>query len=379
LSQYIGPKASDIPVGTIGTGTVSANSLVVGSNVSLTTTQLSVGNSSVNTVANSTAFYSSGNAFSPYGMKNRIINGDMRIWQRGTNFTNPTNAATAYAADRWSYYRGAYTANVAASQTTGLTINGNNRNALRIQRTANDANTATVNLSQQIESQNIRDLAGQTITVSAWVRVGTNFSASNLNMYVVTGTGVDESVRDAGFTGLVIPFNVQIPSSTTTYTKFTGTATLNSNINELALQFNYVPAGTAGANDWFEIIDVQLEAGSVATPFERRQYGSELSLCQRYYEFVSGGISGYCAGSTIARGGVQFKISKRATPTIDKSITGTAYVNFTGANPLITSYSLQIATPDGVYQDFITSGTFTSGQGCLIYLPVSTLSYSAEL
>jgi hypothetical protein len=76
-------------------------------------------------------------------------------------------------------------------------------------------------------------------------------------------------------------------------------------------------ASASGANDWFELSDVQLEAGSVASPFERRDYGRELMMCQRYgepipYHIVSmNAITGNDC-YTFA----PFKVEKRAAPTM---------------------------------------------------------------
>jgi hypothetical protein len=62
------------------------------------------------------------------------------------------------------------------------------------------------------------------------------------------------------------------------------TGTVPANATEIGLQFNWAPTGTAGADDSIKITGVQLEAGLTATEFERRPIGTELALCQRYYD-----------------------------------------------------------------------------------------------
>jgi hypothetical protein len=59
---------------------------------------------------------------------------------------------------------------------------------------------------------------------------------------------------------------------------------VSSNVNEIALAFNSPRTGVAGGSDYFDITGIQLEAGSGPTEFERRPIGTELALCQRYYQ-----------------------------------------------------------------------------------------------
>jgi hypothetical protein len=112
-------------------------------------------------------------------------------------------------------------------------------------------------------------------------------------------------------------------------------------------------ASASGANDWFELSDVQLEAGSVASPFERRDYGRELMMCQRYFQktypqtSVVGNTSGSQAGALFSSnpasnsypniGTWNFAVVMRATPTV------TTYNPSTGSTSTFigdgTSYS----------------------------------------
>jgi len=136
-------------------------------------------------------------------------------------------------------------------------------------------------------------------------------------------------------------------------TNFNGTAGLwnSSLLVRTSGSVNWI--GTNGAT--FYITGVQLEAGSVATPFERRSYGQELALCQRYYEksydqSVVPGTSTYagmfCAvsGNASACGGLTWKITKRTAPTVtlysndgtsgavDKLSSGTKVTGATASN-----------------------------------------------
>lgn len=231
------------------------------------------------------------------GMRNRIINGDMKVWQRGTSFTNPSwPVSTAYTADRWFVSRNYSTANCSATQQT-TSVTGLGKYALRIQRTAGDVNTSgNFYIIQHIENKNMMDLPGQTVTFSGWVKFGANFSGSSLQASLYSGTGTDENFYN-GYTGQTSVCTTSL-SANTSYVKFSITGTVPSNSNELAVFFGYTPTGTAGANDWFEITDIQVEAGSIATAFERRPIALETALCEYYYKkliVLPGGGSGYGA------------------------------------------------------------------------------------
>lgn len=257
-------------------------------------------------------------------MRNRIINGSMDVWQRGTSFSN-MGGSTSYTADRWSSYRSGYASNITVSQVTGLTIDtGINRNALRVQRTAGDTSTATLFLAQSLESINSRDLAGQPVTLSFWARRNANFSeASNaITVQVFSGTGTDEAIRN-GATGGNTFINTATTLSTS-FVRYTFTGTVPTNCNQLHVLFRYTPTGTAGAADSFDITDVQLEPGPAATPFERRPFGQELQLCQRYFEksynlTATPGSASFDYGpvyvGTLPRQTYAYKVSKRVAAT----------------------------------------------------------------
>jgi hypothetical protein len=215
--------------------------------------------------SNGTATASTGNV---------IINGAFDIWQRGTSFNGDN---FPYTADRWRAVSNA--AATYSRQAAGLT---EFQFSIRGQRNSGSTSITGLVLNNTFESVNSIPLAGKTMTLSFFARRGANMSA-NLSAFVLTGTGTDQTPY-AGFTGQATASVVSYALGTT-WTRYTQTFTLTSGLTQISVGFGYTPTGTAGANDWYEITGVQLEAGTVATPFRRNapNIQAELAACQRYY------------------------------------------------------------------------------------------------
>ena len=262
------------------------------------------GSISVDQINNTTGYsLGAGNASI---MKNRIINGAMAINQRAFSGT-PTNGA--YTLDRW-YTGVAQASKLTISQNAGsVTPPVGFVNYLGITSSSAYSVTSTdfFYIEQIVEGLNVGDLAwgtanAKTITVSAQV-----YSSLTGTFGGVIQNGAGN--RSYPFTYTISSANTWTPISVTIAGDTTGTwATDNS--AGLVLLFSvgagssrsgtagswagsayYAPTGavsvvgTNGAT--FYITGVQLEVGSSATGFEYRQYGTELSLCQRYYQIYT--------------------------------------------------------------------------------------------
>ena len=264
--------------------------------------------------------------------KNAIINGGMDVWQRGTSIAL-TASATGYTADRWFCVTGTGVAATISRQATGDTTNlPSIQYCARVQRNSGQTGTAALSITTSLESVNSIPLAGKTVIVSFYARSGSNFSASGNTLFspLVSGTGTDQNYA-SGYTGSVTVAN-QGNTLTTTWQRFTMTGTIGATATELALQFSYTPTGTASTNDYFEVTGVQLELGSVATPFSRAggTIQGELAACQRYFEksiaqSLTPGASAnsgemWFPNGTIIPGEtwqlVKFAVTKRVNPTI---------------------------------------------------------------
>jgi len=260
--------------------------------------------------------------------RNKIINGNFDHWQRGTSNTSIDNGQ--YLADRWTNFRSGTTANISRQAfTLGQTdVPGE---PTYFQRTVTTSSAGAGNyfiLYQPIES--VRTLAGQTATLSFWTKAD---ASKNIAVEVVQGFGTGGSPSSS-----VIGIGVTTCALTTSWQKFTVTVnipsisgkTLGSNNNDyLGLNF-WFDAGSAynsrtnslgQQSGTFDIAQVQLEAGPVATPFEVRPMGTELALCQRYYQsLVSPPARGVVtSSSSVGRIGFVLPVTMRAAPTLSMS------------------------------------------------------------
>lgn len=277
------------------------------------------------------------------GMRNKIINGKMEIAQRGTSFA--AIASGAYSLDRW-WIGNTSSAVATVSQQSDVPSSNEFQSSLRVAITTADTSIAAGDIFgvvQTIEGYNVRDLIGKTFTVSFWVRSsktgihclalrnanGTDrsyileytISAANTWEYksVVVSGGLITAGSGWNWTnggGLQAYF---VLACGTTFQTTAG-AWQTGNFFATSNQVNCLDSNT----NIFAITGVQLEVGSVATPFEHRPIGAELALCQRYYEQAAMYIPDAAALPT----NFFYKVTKRANPTVTCAAAG--YATFGG-------------------------------------------------
>lgn len=236
----------------------------------------------------------------PPSFRNGLINGDCSVAQRGTSFSSIA-ASVVQTLDGWFGYSAAGAAQSVTRQS-GVAGNGFNY-CMRVQRPNANSSTALHRVLQIIETIDCYRFAGQSCTLSYYLRVGANFSSTNVTVSVMTGTGSDEgsaSVAAGTWTGLATPLNSNI-SPTTSWVRYTHSLSIASNATEIAIKLLMTPTGTAGAADYFEVTGLQLELGS-PTAYEYLPASVNLSRCQRYYQktFSSATAPAQNAGTTDA-------------------------------------------------------------------------------
>jgi hypothetical protein len=255
-------------------------------------------------------------------LSNPIINSDFSIGQRGTSFA--LNNQSQYGLDRWFIF--SQPASTTSRQTTNDTTNlPNIQYCVRVQRNSGNTSTGALYIHQPVESANAIPYAGKTVTLSFYARAGANYSPTSSIMVatLTTGTGTDQNPYN-GYTGAVTAITQNV-TLTTTWQRFSYSATLASNITEFYPQFQMAPTGTAGTNDYFEVTGVQIDIGSVALPY-RRAAGTiqgERAACERYYVRIDTNgnnynplSQGFPAQSTTQVGiPLQFPVTMRTAPT----------------------------------------------------------------
>jgi hypothetical protein len=318
---------------------------------------------------------------------NPVLNSAFQVWQRGTSGSNNSTGTSGYNADRWqNYLNGTITVSrQATNDTTNLPFI---QYCARVQRNSGTTSTGPMYHNQNFETVNSVAYAGKTVTLSFYARAGANYSATSnaLSAVLQTGTGTDQNIF-GGYTGSATPISATA-TLTTTWQRFTYTGAVASNVSEMCITFQNTPTGTAGAADFYEVTGVQLEVGSVATPFKTYAgtIQGELAACQRYYIRVGGQnlyqFLGFCSfyTTTLGNGSMTFPVTMRAAPTsIDFS---TLRTNIPGAYVAITALTLNSANGTNNAAFDVTSSSQTVGLFGYIQANNSGsahLGFSAEL
>jgi hypothetical protein len=332
---------------------------------------------------------------------NRIINGAMVIDQRnaGASVTNSSSGSPTYILDRWG---------TVASQASKFTIQ---QDAGAVTPPAGFADYLGVTSSsaysrlstdyfgivQPIEGFNVADLNwgsanAKTITLSFWVRsslTGTfagrlTNSASNRS-YVFTytinsaNTWEFETITIAGDTsgtwlttngvGISVWFDL---GSGSNYQTTAGSWQAG---NFAATSSSTSVVGTNGAT--FYITGVQLEVGSTATSFDYRPYGTELALCQRYYQKSGYGMCGRAEAATLATLSGKYIVEMRAAP-ISTLLNGTNGIATFGVSTYNISSLATLANGTNDYRQAVNSTGMTTGAIINGYSE-SVIGWSAEL
>jgi hypothetical protein len=251
--------------------------------------------------------------------RNRIINGDMRIAQRGTS---TTTAGKTYLIDRFSTWTSITTGQLTTSQNTltssDLPYQFGFRYSNKLLVTTAVSSYLWVAPHQHIEGSHVSDLMwgtsyGSPVTLSFWLKTnatGQHSIAIRSGASGITNYNAILNISVAN-TWDYYTFNIPAPPSGTTWavdytngievficplfgtSKTTGWTSIDTYIGVTG-SVNW----PATLNNYIEFTGVQFEKGTKATPFEFRPYSFELQLCQRYYQIIATSIAALADNSS---------------------------------------------------------------------------------
>jgi hypothetical protein len=282
-----------------------------------------------------------------FGMRNRIINGAMRIDQRNQGAAiTPTDGQCSV--DRWVCRSSAAAKYTAQRDSSANTVAGFTSSLKITSLSAYSVSASDFFIIRQlIEGNNVADLRWGTanarpVTLSFWVR-------SSLTGQFGGSLQNNSSDRSYPFTYNIVAANtweqkiITIPGDTTgtwelgndlgiklnfgigNGSTFSGNAGVWSAANYHSATGDTSVVGTNGAT--WQITGVQFEEGSVPTPFEYRQHGTELALCQRYFIIYRGGVySGVQISSSTFSFPLSVPVPMRTSPTFATTMTDSRFV-----------------------------------------------------
>jgi len=327
------------------------------------------------------------------------------LWQRGTT---PLNAAVVpggnnalYGPDGWYVYGAAGASTVTVSKQTGATdvFQGTLASA-RIQRVASQTSLTQLQFGQLVPDDTANRFPGSTAIFSCYMLAGANFSptASNVSMVIAyhsaadaaagasgQGTNSGTFASSAGTTQNITNYTEAVVGTgpiSTTWTRYSVSAQIpavipgtTTAVAGIGVKLQWTPVGTAGANDWVEVANCQLEAraGMSTGPsnFNRRNLSDEYLLeTTRYWQISENGAAGtpvYASGQAEATNtwGATFVFPAlmRITPVVSPLTAGGFKVNAAGTLQAVTNL-----TVTGFQQTQHTgavggTATITAGQG----------------
>lgn len=332
--------------------------------------------------------------------RNRIINGDMRVDQRNAGAAVTISSSTGYAVDRTfcsSSGGGIYTAQRSTTVPSGFT------NSLALTVTTADSSIAAGDVyyfCQLIEGYNSADFGfgasgAASVTLSFWVRssiTGTYAGSLRNNAanrsycfsYTVNSANIWEqkSITIAGDTsGTWLTDNsigISVAWDLGSGTNFNGTngAWTSGNYLRSSGAVNWI----ANAGATFYITGVQLEVGSIATPYERQIYSEQLAQCQRYYQYWGGSAnyervaSGFWVTNTTSEVEVpRISVTMRATPTLTYSSVSDWNASNYNTNYVCTAIQIGNSSPSSC-SFALTSATGAAAGSVAVMVANNTLN-----
>jgi hypothetical protein len=314
------------------------------------------------------------------------------VWQRGTSFSNPST--TAYNADRWLVEHDGTGATRTISQQTftpGSAPVAGYESQYFLQYAVSGG---TSNTFQQIEQriEDVRTFAGQPVTFSFWAK---GDAARTVNILVNRNFGSGGSAADQSSVGSTL-------NITTSWARYSVTATMASVSGKTIGTSSYlqwIMRFAAATAQTIQIWGVQLEYGSIATPFQTASGGSvqaEFAMCQRFYyplaiTNIDASLTVNRTSTTTSETQIYLPVSMRAIPSISLVAVGGVYGRLVGYDIVfgvtvvnVTAVGLSACFNSQVLTLGFTNAALTYAQGAAscsfdTQNVASTIAFSAEL
>jgi hypothetical protein len=311
------------------------------------------------------------------GRKNLLINGDMRIAQRGTSGQKVNNSYGGYlSVDRWAVY---YDDTTIAQ--TDVTINGQPKKACKVTASATNGRAYVY---QKIENSSRLLGDGTPFSISFWAR------ASKPERRIIEWRYYDNGNENNGSNTIFDTIDI---STEWKHFKLENVSIVDANHNATrdgGLWMYNASGNDIGTGFWFEFTEVQVELGKNATEFEYRSYGEELALCQRYYYKIAPGTSntdigtGFMSTTTGALVAVQFPTTMRTAPQVgdfESSAAARLYIGYQNTTINATSIAYSDASIHMGRMSLGLAATGTVGNGIAFRTRETDgfVAFSAEL
>ena len=345
--------------------------------------------------------------------RNKLINGENLISQRGTSETGVSSTKYANAPDRWQFY--AYPSGQSGTFTVSQDSTAPNgfQKSYKVECTTADTSLQAdsgVILRQTIEEQNLHDFRkgfsdAKQFSLSFYVKTsktGTyvcelydmrntrhvsatyTVSDTNWNRYTITFPADTTGAFTSGSNGGGMIVHWWLVAGTNYTSGSLGTTWGNTAANRAVGQLNFADS----TSNIFYLTGCQLEVGSVATDFEHRSFAQELALCQRYFynhvttdgtQLAIANVQAYSAGT--AYGTLHFPVTMRANPSIDATSGGNYYIIHGNATSTYSNaVNMETVGTNAVL--ISTGGSYVQGYGYFARTNASytgKVSFSAEL
>jgi hypothetical protein len=368
---------------------VDAKGDLISATANDTPARLAVGNNGETLVADSST--STGLRYQQPKTFNTVINGNFDWWQRGTSFAGLSTYA--YTADRWKVVLSGTSLNATLSQDTSVPNVRSKYSAKLQQLTSSATSVSEFGFHQIFETSTILPLCGNTVTLSFWYKSG------------ITGTHYYRiyTAYQTGGVDTTSTFTVTAADTweykTITLSAFASITAVTTALTAAGTELQIGPrvygsggTSTIAINGYAQISQVQMEVGSVATPFARAggTIQGELAACQRYYWPLVTAINqtafngGYVTSATQILGTIQFPVTMRVAPTA--SITTGTNFWYAGVSGSFTAFSgswgtdTTTVTATNIYINSAPTSTVGASTQVRSYSSGSAaLSFSAEL